>query len=83
MLRRRMFSCSDGAPLRLITLNGMKASEQLTEEQVRQVRASPTSAECGVIAGHSRLLRVRQLSFDIEHAYGEFLRSLSSKEDHS
>ncbi|KAM5534527.1 hypothetical protein V8D89_011859 [Ganoderma adspersum] len=43
----------------LITLNGMKASEQLTEEQVRQ------------------------LSFDIEHAYGEFLRSLSSKEDHS
>ncbi|EJF64360.1 vacuolar protein sorting-associated protein 28 [Dichomitus squalens LYAD-421 SS1] len=41
----------------LITLNGMKASEQLTEEQVRQ------------------------LSFDIEHAYGEFMRSLSGKED--
>ncbi|KAI0709312.1 vacuolar protein sorting-associated [Earliella scabrosa] len=40
----------------LITLNGMKASEELTEEQARQ------------------------LSFDIEHAYAEFFRSLSGKE---
>ena len=72
-----------GALHRLITLNGMKASEQLTEEQARQVRVSHTSAECAVMAGRSRLLCVRQLSFDIEHAYGEFLRSLSSKEDHS
>lgn len=43
----------------LITLNGMKASEELTEEQIRQ------------------------LSFDIEHAYSEFFRSLSSKEGDS
>ncbi|GBE86707.1 Vacuolar protein sorting-associated protein [Sparassis crispa] len=41
----------------LITLNGMKASEEITEEQSRQ------------------------LLFDIEHAYAEFFRSLSSKED--
>ncbi|TFY52190.1 hypothetical protein EVJ58_g10150 [Rhodofomes roseus] len=40
----------------LITLNGMKASEEITEEQSRQ------------------------LLFDIEHAYAEFFRSLSSKE---
>ncbi|KAI0078732.1 vacuolar protein sorting-associated protein 28 [Panus rudis PR-1116 ss-1] len=43
----------------LITLNGMKASEEITEEQSRQ------------------------LLFDIEHAYAEFFRSLSGKEDHS
>ncbi|KAI0820260.1 vacuolar protein sorting-associated protein 28 [Trametes gibbosa] len=40
----------------LITLNGMKASEELTEEQARQI------------------------SFDIEHAYAEFFRSLSGKD---
>ncbi|CCM02633.1 uncharacterized protein FIBRA_04737 [Fibroporia radiculosa] len=44
---------------RLITLNGMKASEEITEEQSRQ------------------------LLFDIEHAYAEFFRSLSSKESGS
>ncbi|CAK5274278.1 unnamed protein product [Mycena citricolor] len=40
----------------LITLNGMKASEELSEEQSRQ------------------------LLFDVDHAYAEFFRSLSSKE---
>ncbi|KZT64405.1 vacuolar protein sorting-associated protein 28 [Daedalea quercina L-15889] len=43
----------------LITLNGMKASEEISEEQSRQ------------------------LLFDIEHAYAEFFRSLSSKESGS
>ncbi|GJE90759.1 vacuolar protein sorting-associated protein 28 [Phanerochaete sordida] len=43
----------------LITLNGMKASEELTNEQIRQ------------------------LSFDIEHAYNEFFRSLSGKDSSS
>ncbi|KAF5316698.1 hypothetical protein D9619_006809 [Psilocybe cf. subviscida] len=42
----------------LITLNGMKASEELTEEQSRQ------------------------LSFDVEHAYAEFFRSLGGEKDH-
>ncbi|KDQ26463.1 hypothetical protein PLEOSDRAFT_1065827 [Pleurotus ostreatus PC15] len=41
----------------LITLNGMKASEEITEDQARQ------------------------LSFDIEHAYAEFFRSLSGSKD--
>ncbi|KAF9497760.1 vacuolar protein sorting-associated protein 28 [Pleurotus eryngii] len=41
----------------LITLNGMKASEEITEDQARQ------------------------LSFDIEHAYAEFFRSLSGNKD--
>ncbi|KJA22744.1 hypothetical protein HYPSUDRAFT_66750 [Hypholoma sublateritium FD-334 SS-4] len=41
----------------LITLNGMKVSEELTEEQVRQ------------------------LMFDVEHAYAEFLRSLSGEKN--
>ncbi|ESK83337.1 vps28 protein [Moniliophthora roreri MCA 2997] len=39
----------------LITLNGMSASETISEEQSRQ------------------------LSFDVEHAYSEFFRSLSGK----
>ncbi|KAL0066554.1 Vacuolar protein-sorting-associated protein 28 [Marasmius tenuissimus] len=39
----------------LITLNGMSASEMITEEQSRQ------------------------LSFDVEHAYSEFFRSLGGK----
>ncbi|KAF9266847.1 ESCRT-1 complex, Vps28 subunit [Marasmius fiardii PR-910] len=39
----------------LITLNGMSASETITEEQSRQ------------------------LSFDVEHAYSEFFRSLGGK----
>ncbi|KAI0272538.1 vacuolar protein sorting-associated protein 28 [Gloeopeniophorella convolvens] len=41
----------------LITLNGMKASEEITEEQSRQ------------------------LLFDVDHAYAEFFRSLSGKDD--
>ncbi|KAH9024894.1 VPS28 protein-domain-containing protein [Lactarius hengduanensis] len=40
----------------LITLNGMKASDEITEEQSRQ------------------------LMFDVDHAYAEFFRSLSSKD---
>lgn len=40
--------------LRLITLNAMKASDEITEEQSRQ------------------------MLFDIENAYNEFFRSLSS-----
>ncbi|KAG1858739.1 hypothetical protein DFJ58DRAFT_781436 [Suillus subalutaceus] len=43
----------------LITLNSMKASEEITEEQSRQ------------------------LSFDVEHAYAEFFRSLSSGKERS
>lgn len=42
---------------RLITLNGMKASEELTDEQARQ------------------------LFFDIEHAYQEFLSHLDGGKD--
>lgn len=60
---------------RLIALNGMKASEELTEEQARQVSAPLRDrAQCA-------LLKCRfQLSFDIEHAYAEFFRSLSGKD---
>lgn len=60
---------------RLITLNGMKASEEITEEQSRQVRISFYCLCHRII--HCVLL---QLLFDIEHAYAEFFRSLSSKE---
>jgi len=42
---------------RLILLNGMKASDELNEEQLRQ------------------------LMFDIEHAYAEFFRSLGGSRD--
>lgn len=42
---------------RLITLNGMKASEELTDEQARQ------------------------LFFDVEHAYQEFLSHLDGGKD--
>ena len=64
---------------RLITLNGMKASEELTEEQSRQVMFS---LPFGELFGRCScfLIRMCQLSFDIEHAYAEFFRSLSSKE---
>ncbi|KAF7324867.1 Vacuolar protein sorting-associated protein 28 [Mycena kentingensis (nom. inval.)] len=41
----------------LITLNAMKASEEITEDQSRQ------------------------LLFDVDHAYGEFMRSLSGGQD--
>jgi ESCRT-I complex subunit VPS28 len=44
---------------RLILLNGMKASDELNEEQLRQ------------------------LMFDIEHAYAEFFRSLGGNRDGS
>jgi ESCRT-I complex subunit VPS28 len=44
---------------RLILLNGMKASDELNEEQLRQ------------------------LMFDIEHAYAEFFRSLGGTRDGS
>ncbi|KAF8585456.1 vacuolar protein sorting-associated protein 28 [Ramaria rubella] len=43
----------------LITLNGMKASDEITEEQSRQ------------------------LLFDVDHAYAEFFRSLSSGQNNA
>lgn len=55
----------------------MKASEELTDEQIRQVGSGRHSndvypAQC-----------LPQLSFDIEHAYNEFFRSLSGKDNSS
>lgn len=60
---------------RLIALNGMKASEELTEEQARQVSALWRDR-----TKQAALKRRFQLSFDIEHAYAEFFRSLSGKD---
>lgn len=60
---------------RLITLNGMKVSEELTEEQVRQVRRDPPVYPCHI---DSYLV---QLMFDVEHAYAEFLRSLGGEKN--
>ena len=64
----------------------MKASDEITEEQSRQVRA-PT---CVIIDAsyhhiHSPSTTItkgkahRQMLFDIENAYNEFFRSLSGK----
>jgi hypothetical protein len=50
----------------------MKASDEITEEQSRQV--SPTSPSSSCLLYGSDL----QMLFDIEHAYSEFFRSLSS-----
>ena len=36
-------------PRRLITLNGMKASEELTEEQARQVSAAGLGGSCAAL----------------------------------
>lgn len=58
---------------RLITLNALKASDEITEDQSRQVRAVPTCPPC------SRWLIDVQMLFDIENAYNEFFRSLSGK----
>lgn len=62
---------------RLITLNGMKVSEEISEEQSRQVGSLSFSR-------HSRLIRLMsflQLMFDVEHAYAEFFRYLSGGKD--
>ena len=58
---------------RLILLNGMKASEELSDEQSRQVRSVCTAPLCP----HSLSLHSPQLAFDIDFAYAEFFRSLS------
>lgn len=58
---------------RLITLNALKASDEITEDQSRQVRPFPTCPSRG------RWLIDVQMLFDIENAYNEFFRSLSGK----
>ena len=65
---------------RLITLNGMKASEELTEEQARQVSAAARHGTAWY-GSDETLILCSQLSFDIEHAYAEFFRSLSGKDE--
>lgn len=62
----------------LITLNGMKASEEITEEQSRQVCIIPSQAPSKAqMPIHSSL----QLLFDVDHAYAEFFRSLGGGKD--
>lgn len=64
---------------RLIALNAMKASDEITEEQSRQVGPAPAiSIRQARIAGY-RLGLIIQMLFDIENAYNEFFRSLSGK----
>jgi len=71
--------------IRLITLNGMKASEELTEEQSRQVCASPCfiTLLAHFIPFHFPLLVITriQLLFDVDYAYAEFFRSLGGDKD--
>lgn len=55
----------------------MKASEEITEEQSRQVctplsRILYAAVHCGCPL---------QLLFDVDHAYAEFFRSLSGRND--
>jgi ESCRT-I complex subunit VPS28 len=58
---------------RLIELNGMKASDEITEEQSRQ------ASSCALTKGdRADITNTRQMLFDIENAYNEFFRSLSS-----
>jgi ESCRT-I complex subunit VPS28 len=54
--------------IRLITLNALKASDEITEDQSRQV--------CQMVF---RNRADEQMLFDIENAYNEFFRSLSGK----
>ena len=49
----------------------MKASEEITEEQSRQVSNCP----CSLLVTLAE--RFLQLLFDVDHAYAEFFRSLS------
>ena len=65
---------------RLITLNGMKVSEEITEEQSRQVRR-PFPSSWSVLLIFFVTLH-SQLLFDVDHAYAEFFRSLSGAKDH-
>jgi ESCRT-I complex subunit VPS28 len=70
---------SDRGEQRLITLNGMKVSEELTEEQSRQVH--PVTLNAYTLY---RLILWEKLLFDVDHAYAEFFRSLGGgKEDGS
>jgi hypothetical protein len=80
----------------LIELNGLRASEEITEEQSRQVSPPPSSGCSGrmwmwmgmwmvtlIVKGRKAEQEIRcsanvQMLFDIEHAYNEFFRSLSS-----
>lgn len=56
----------------LITLNALKASDEITEEQSRQVSRDDLSLiSCHELKG--------QMLFDIENAYNEFFRSLGGK----
>jgi hypothetical protein len=53
----------------------MKASEEITEEQSRQVRLPFQSSFLRLITfPHGQLL------FDVDHAYAEFFRSLSGSQ---
>jgi ESCRT-I complex subunit VPS28 len=58
---------------RLIELNGMKASDEITEEQSRQVSLCALTKY-----DRADISNARQMLFDIENAYNEFFRSLSS-----
>jgi hypothetical protein len=62
---------------RLITLNGMKVSEEISEEQSRQV--------CQNVAFYQRIDSCQQLLFDVDHAYARSFRSLGGGKmtDHS
>jgi ESCRT-I complex subunit VPS28 len=69
----------------LIELNGLRASEEITEEQSRQVSPPPRGVRVGDRDGkRAKKLSEKyvaynvQMLFDIEHAYNEFFRSLSS-----
>jgi ESCRT-I complex subunit VPS28 len=52
----------------------MKASEEITEEQSRQVRSS----SCLPLLLLTRRIK---LLFDVDHAYAEFFRSLGGKDE--
>ena len=59
---------------RVPLLNGMKASEEITEEQSRQVSVD------GVVRRIWPCLILFQLLFDVDYAYAEFFRSLSGSD---
>jgi len=54
----------------------MKVSEELSDEQARQVSRQ-------IIDTRLRCLTCSQLIFDVEHAYAEFFRSLGGEKDHT
>lgn len=69
---------------RLITLNGMKVSEEITEEQSRQASIFvllPFGLSVSWILMLNRFTGYTQLLFDVDHAYAEFFRSLSGSKD--